>query len=361
MSVPDISGKAIANLEIESLRHVAPTFHGDTLYGETTVLDKWESTSKDDRGVVHVETIGYNQDGKVVLHLPPQGDGAEETSSSGGRAARSSGPAAGQELSGRRRLTPPFVRAGGAGPGDDQHHRRTHPVPEADDRQVLRAPSAPRQPLRRGDVGRFSFYGMQGILLIYLYYSAAQGGLGISEATATQIVGAYGGGGPRHDRGRLARRPGARPERTLFYAAVVVMCGHIALSALPGLTGVTVGLILIALGSGGVKANASSLVGSLYAGDDERRDGGFSLFYMGINLGAFAGPLLTGLLQEDWGFHAGFALAAGRHGGRSRAVLPGSAPAPRRDPGPRTRWSRRSAFGTPASRSSHSVCSPCSW
>ena len=66
MSVPDVSGKAIANLEIESLRHVAPTFHGDTLYGETTVLDKWESTSKDDRGVVHVETIGYNQDGTVV-------------------------------------------------------------------------------------------------------------------------------------------------------------------------------------------------------------------------------------------------------------------------------------------------------
>ena len=66
MSVPDVSGKAIANLEVESLRHVAPTFHGDTLYGETTVLDKWESTSKDDRGVVHVETIGYKQDGTVV-------------------------------------------------------------------------------------------------------------------------------------------------------------------------------------------------------------------------------------------------------------------------------------------------------
>ena len=66
MSVPDVSGRAIANLEVESLRHVAPTFHGDTLYGETTVLDKWESTSKDDRGVVHVETIGYNQDGTVV-------------------------------------------------------------------------------------------------------------------------------------------------------------------------------------------------------------------------------------------------------------------------------------------------------
>ncbi len=66
MSVPDVSGKAIANLEVESLRHVAPTFHGDTLYGETTVLDKRESASKDDRGVVHVETIGYKQDGTVV-------------------------------------------------------------------------------------------------------------------------------------------------------------------------------------------------------------------------------------------------------------------------------------------------------
>ena len=66
MSVPDVSGKAIANLEVESLRHVAPTFHGDTIYGQTEVLDKWESKSKDDRGVVHVETKGYNQDGTVV-------------------------------------------------------------------------------------------------------------------------------------------------------------------------------------------------------------------------------------------------------------------------------------------------------
>jgi acyl dehydratase len=66
MSVPDVSGKAIANLEVESLRHVAPTFHGDTIYGETTVLDKTPSRSKDDRGVVYVETIGYKQDGTVV-------------------------------------------------------------------------------------------------------------------------------------------------------------------------------------------------------------------------------------------------------------------------------------------------------
>ena len=66
MSVPDVSGKAIANLEIESLRHVAPTYHGDTVYGQTEVLDKWESTSKDDRGVVYVETKGYKQDGTLV-------------------------------------------------------------------------------------------------------------------------------------------------------------------------------------------------------------------------------------------------------------------------------------------------------
>lgn len=66
MSVPDISGKAIANLEVESLKHVKPTFHGDTIYGETEVLDKTPSKSKDDRGVVYVETRGYKQDGLIV-------------------------------------------------------------------------------------------------------------------------------------------------------------------------------------------------------------------------------------------------------------------------------------------------------
>ncbi len=158
---------------------------------------------------------------------------------------------------------------------------------------------------------RFSFYGMQGILLIYLYYSAADGGLGISEGTATSIVGAYGGlvylstivGAWLAD-----RLLGA--ERTLFYSAAIVMAGHVALALIPGLAGVGVGLVLIAFGSGGVKANATSLVGSLYAEDDQRRDAGFSLFYLGINLGALAGPLLTGLLQKNAGFHYGFGLAA---------------------------------------------------
>jgi POT family proton-dependent oligopeptide transporter len=158
---------------------------------------------------------------------------------------------------------------------------------------------------------RFSFYGMQGILLIYLYYETSRGGLGIDQDTATSIVGAYGGSV------YLATVIGAwiadrllGPERVLFLSAVLVMCGHLGLAFIPGLAGVTTGLILIALGSGGVKATATAIVGTLYADDDPRRDAGFSLFYLGINLGALLGPLLTGLLQKDLGFHIGFAAAA---------------------------------------------------
>ena len=158
---------------------------------------------------------------------------------------------------------------------------------------------------------RFSFYGMQGILLIYLYYAATEGGLGLDQAGAAGIVGAYGGGV------YLSTVLGAwvadrllSSERTLFISATVVMCGHIALALIPGFAGVTVGLILIALGSGGLKATATSIVGTLYSEDDPRRDAGFSIYYLGINLGAFFGPLLTGLLQSTLGFHYGFGLAA---------------------------------------------------
>jgi POT family proton-dependent oligopeptide transporter len=158
---------------------------------------------------------------------------------------------------------------------------------------------------------RFSFYGMQGILLIYLYYSVDQGGLGIDKAVATGIVGAYGGAV------YLATILGAwiadrilGSERVLFYSAIIIMLGHIALALIPGVLGVGVGLVLVALGSGGLKANATAVVGTMYSAEDTRRDGGFSLFYLGINLGAFFGPLLTGLLQSTLGFHWGFALAA---------------------------------------------------
>ena len=69
MSVPDVSGKAIANLEVESLRHAKPTFHGDTIYAQTTVVDVVPSRSKPDRGVVTVDTIGTNQRGEVVCEF----------------------------------------------------------------------------------------------------------------------------------------------------------------------------------------------------------------------------------------------------------------------------------------------------
>ena len=67
MTVPDISGKAIANLGYESIKHLAPTFVGDTIYARTKILDKRESKSKGDRGIIYVETIGYNQRGEDVI------------------------------------------------------------------------------------------------------------------------------------------------------------------------------------------------------------------------------------------------------------------------------------------------------
>jgi POT family proton-dependent oligopeptide transporter len=158
---------------------------------------------------------------------------------------------------------------------------------------------------------RFSFYGMQGILLLYLYYSATRGGLAVPQATAAGIVGAYGGGVYLSTiLGAWVADRLAGSERVLFYSAIVIAVGHLALSLIPGVAGVTVGLILIAVGSGGLKANATSVVGALYRRDDARLDAGFSLFYLGINLGAFFGPILTGLLQSTLGFHYGFGLAA---------------------------------------------------
>ncbi|MBL1079588.1 peptide MFS transporter [Nocardia sp. 2] len=158
---------------------------------------------------------------------------------------------------------------------------------------------------------RFSFYGMLTILGYYLYYTSTEGGLGLDKATATGIVGAYGGlvylstvlGGWIADRV-------LGMERTVFYGGVIVMAGHIALALIPDLAGVGIGLVLIALGSGALKANASSLLGTLYEKGDARADGGFTLFYLGINLGAFSGPLITGLLQSHVGFHWGFGAAA---------------------------------------------------
>lgn len=160
---------------------------------------------------------------------------------------------------------------------------------------------------------RFSYYGMQAILMIYLYFSLTDGGLGLDKAVAGGIVGAYSGsiylatlGG-----GWVADRVlGA--ERTLFYSGIVIMVGHILLATVSGLAGLILGLVFIAIGSGGVKAPVSSMVGSLYENDEYRhlRDAGFSLFYVSINIGGLLGPLLTGYLQSTKGFHYGFGVAA---------------------------------------------------
>ncbi len=158
---------------------------------------------------------------------------------------------------------------------------------------------------------RFSFYGMQALLLYYMTYSLADGGLAFAPGTAAGLVGAYGGGV------YLSTILGAwvadrvlGSERVLFFSAIIIMFGHIALALLPGVVGLSIGLVLVGVGSGGLKANASSLVGTLYEPGDTRRDAGFSIFYMGINIGALVGPLLTNLAWDAYGFHVGFGLAA---------------------------------------------------
>ncbi|MCB0884158.1 MAG: peptide MFS transporter [Propionibacteriaceae bacterium] len=158
---------------------------------------------------------------------------------------------------------------------------------------------------------RFSFYGMQSLLAFYIYYSVSDGGLGLSEAAATSIVGAYGGlvylssvlGGWIAD-----RLLGS--EKTLLSAAIVVMIGHLALAFLPGIPGLAAGLVCVALGGGSLKTTTSTTLGDLYAPLDNRRDAAFSIYYMGVNIGALIGPLGTSALWGWKGFHWGFGLAA---------------------------------------------------
>ncbi|RZS41351.1 POT family proton-dependent oligopeptide transporter [Herbihabitans rhizosphaerae] len=158
---------------------------------------------------------------------------------------------------------------------------------------------------------RFSYYGLTGIVGLYMWYSAQDGGLGQSKAAAMSIVGAYGGliyvsaivGSWIAD-----RLLGA--ERTVFYGAVVVVIGHLSLAILPGLVGLGVGLFCVAVGGGALKGNASVIVGMLYEEKDGRRDAGFSIFYMGINIGGLAGTIFTGAVGEKIAFHYGFGLAA---------------------------------------------------
>ncbi|MDR7300116.1 POT family proton-dependent oligopeptide transporter [Haloactinomyces albus] len=158
---------------------------------------------------------------------------------------------------------------------------------------------------------RFSYYGMRAILALYLYTVVTEGGLGMDKPTAVALVLAYGSsvyltgvvGGWLAD-----RMLGS--QRAIFYGGVLIMLGHICMALPGGYASLAPGLGLIVLGTGLLKPNVSNVVGGLYSDEDSRRDAGFSIFYMGINIGGFAAPLITGALAEGPGFHWGFGAAA---------------------------------------------------
>ena len=158
---------------------------------------------------------------------------------------------------------------------------------------------------------RFSYYGMRAILVFYMYYEISDGGLGLDQTTALSIMSIYGSlvymsgiiGGWLADRI-------FGTSKAVFYGGILIMLGHIAL-AIPGnLALFFVSMVLIVLGTGLLKPNVSSVVGEIYAENDDRRDAGFSIFYMGINMGGFLAPLIVGTVGMRISFHLGFSIAA---------------------------------------------------
>jgi POT family proton-dependent oligopeptide transporter len=156
---------------------------------------------------------------------------------------------------------------------------------------------------------RFSYYGMRAILILFMVAAPAQGGLGFPTEKAAAIYGLYTGavyftsipGGYIADR-LLGLR------RAVLIGGVLIALGHFSL-ALNVLPLFYAGLVLIVLGTGLLKANIASIVGQLYGEGDQRRDAGFSIFYMGINTGAFVSPLVCGWLAQKVGWHWGFGAA----------------------------------------------------
>ncbi len=151
---------------------------------------------------------------------------------------------------------------------------------------------------------RFSYYGMRALLVLYLVNA-----VGWKDADAYRLYGTYTGmvwltpmiGGFIADRY-------LGTHRSLLIGGAIIALGHFVL-ALPGMSAFYAGLILVVLGTGLFKPNASTMVGQLYQAGDPRRDAGFTIFYMGINLGGTLGPIICGNLRRDVGWHAGFAAA----------------------------------------------------
>jgi POT family proton-dependent oligopeptide transporter len=156
---------------------------------------------------------------------------------------------------------------------------------------------------------RFSYYGMRALLILFMTAPVAAGGLGFETTVAGAVYGLYTSmvymtslpGGWIADR-LIGQR------RAVLYGGIIIACGHFSM-AFPSLTTFYLGLTLIVVGTGLLKGNVAVIVGQLYTRDDQRRDAGFSIFYMGINLGAFIAPLVCGYLGQRVGWHIGFGAA----------------------------------------------------
>jgi POT family proton-dependent oligopeptide transporter len=156
---------------------------------------------------------------------------------------------------------------------------------------------------------RFSYYGMRAHLILFMTDAPAAGGLGFDASTAGAIYGLY------VSMVYMTTLPGGwiadrliGAQRAVVVGGVLIASGHFSM-AIPTLTTFYLGLMLIVLGTGLLKGNVSVIVGRLYATDDARRDAGYSIFYMGINLGAFLAPLVCGYLGQRVNWHIGFAAA----------------------------------------------------
>jgi len=156
---------------------------------------------------------------------------------------------------------------------------------------------------------RFSYYGMRALLILFMTAPVAAGGLGFDTGVAGAIYGLYTSmvymtslpGGWIADR-LIGQR------RAVLYGGIIIACGHFSM-AFQSLTTFYIGLTLIVVGTGLLKGNVGVIVGFLYGPHDQRRDAGFSIFYMGINLGAFIAPLVCGYLGQRVNWHVGFAAA----------------------------------------------------
>lgn len=157
---------------------------------------------------------------------------------------------------------------------------------------------------------RFSYYGMRAILLLFLI-DKVRGGMGLSEAEGAAIYGLY------TSSAYLLSLPGGwiadnllGQRKSIWYGGLIIMLGHIIL-AIPAGSGIFfLGLGTVAMGTGLLKPNISSIVGELYPEGGARRDAAFSIFYMGINLGSLLGITIVGLLGQKVGWHYGFGAAA---------------------------------------------------